>query len=119
MGSSMLLHHPAMEAEDVRLAAEAVHGAIRAERIVLFGSFAGGTVHRCSDIDLLIVAPRDAWRERARHEEIGRLYLALPRLNRAVDLLLFTPDEIATWRDARNHVIGRALRQGVTLYERS
>ena len=37
MGSGMLLHHPAIEADDVRLAAEAVHDAIRAEWIVLFG----------------------------------------------------------------------------------
>jgi hypothetical protein len=35
------------------------------------------------------------------------------------DLLVYTPAEIEEWRSSRNHVIGRALREGKLLYERS
>ncbi|MGH7565020.1 MAG: hypothetical protein ACREK5_11465 [Gemmatimonadota bacterium] len=37
----------------------------------------------------------------------------------AKDILLYSADELERWRDSPNHIIGRALRQGRVLYERS
>ncbi|MDD2201334.1 MAG: nucleotidyltransferase domain-containing protein [Firmicutes bacterium] len=33
-----------------------------------------------------------------------------------VDILVYSREEVDRWRDSRNHVIGRALREGVVLY---
>ena len=34
-------------------------------------------------------------------------------------VLVYSSDEVERWRESRNHVVGRALREGRVLYERS
>ena len=86
-------------------------------KIILFGSHARGTARADSDLDFLIVedGPFDA--QRSRRGEITRLGNILFDYFIPMDFLVFTPQEIDKWKDAKNHVIAHALREGRTLYE--
>jgi hypothetical protein len=44
------------------------------------------------------------------------LWRALSQFPVAKDILVYSQDEVEKWRDARNHVIARALREGRVLY---
>ena len=96
-----------------RLAAE-----YRPIRIVLFGSYAKGNPGLDSDVDLLVVERGDFGHDRSRRQEAGRIRRSLRGFNVGVDILVFSEAEIAKWRDSLNHVVGRALREGKTLYVR-
>jgi predicted nucleotidyltransferase len=87
------------------------------ERIILFGSQARGDARPDSDFDLLIV--QAARPGNSRWQDLQSLRQALRRFPIAKDLLLFRPAEFDYWRESLNHVIGRALREGRLLYERS
>jgi hypothetical protein len=56
---------------------------------------------------------------KARRHRLGRLYCTLGHLPISKDLLLYTPEEVETWRGTRNHVIAQALREGRIVYERA
>ncbi|GAA4469200.1 nucleotidyltransferase domain-containing protein [Phytohabitans houttuyneae] len=76
------------------------------DEIVLFGSWAKGTTHRYSDIDILVIGPFTAspWlRDRELRE-------ALRELPVAVDLHLLTPREMAV-ESARPHTYLNTLRE--------
>lgn len=85
--------------------------------IVLFGSQARGDAGPDSDWDFLIIGDADP--QESRRCRLGRLYCALGHLPVSKDLLLYTPEEVDTWRGARNHVIAQALREGRIVYERA
>jgi predicted nucleotidyltransferase len=85
------------------------------QRLILFGSYARGDAREGSDLDLLIVAPSDEprWRRAV------PVYRLLVGLGVPKEIVWWTPDEIAEWRDVRSHFIYRALREGKVLYEKS
>lgn len=85
--------------------------------ILLFGSQARGDAGPDSDWDFLIIGEGDP--QESRRRRLGRLYCALGHLPISKDLLLYTPEEVETWRGARNHVIAQALREGRVVYERA
>jgi predicted nucleotidyltransferase len=89
------------------------------EQIILFGSYARGHAGPDSDLDLLVIERGQFSQERSRHAEIKRIRRALWDFRVPIDLLVYTTDEIAQWRDSVNHIIARSLREGRTLYERS
>lgn len=99
----------------VEILAEAAHPL----RVILFGSRARGTAAPDADADLLIVQAEEDAVHRSRWRELQRLRTALRAVPGAKDLLLFRPQEFNYWRNSLNHVIGRALREGITLYERA
>jgi hypothetical protein len=45
-----------------------------------------------------------------------RIWRALAGFTVAKDILVYSHEEVERWRGARNHVIGRALREGRLLY---
>ena len=47
-----------------------------------------------------------------------RLWRVLAAFDAPADLLVYSRDEVAYWRDSCNHVLARALREGKVLYER-
>ena len=104
---------------DARTMADAIRLDCNPQQIILFGSVATGKDRADSDIDLLIVQPRERWQKQARHQEIGRLRRALPRVGKSIDLLLYTPAEVERWRDAPNHLVHEAVHHGRMLYERA
>lgn len=88
------------------------------EQIYLFGSYARGQAGEDSDLDLLIIEKDGFGPTRSRRSEMGRLWRALARFRVPKDILVYTPEEIARWRDSKYHVIAHALKEGKLLYER-
>ena len=84
--------------------------AVDPERIVLFGSAARGDMRAKSDLDILVV--KDSENPRAVAQKI---YGDLPLKLRGVDVVVASR---ARLKDAWG-VIGRALQEGRTLYERT
>ena len=88
------------------------------ERVILFGSHARDRAGTDSDVDLLIVKDRPFGPKDSRRDEMARLSRLLAHFPVAQDILVFTSEEVERWRDTRNHVVARALREGEVLYER-
>ena len=82
-------------------------------KAILFGSRARGEASRHSDVDLILVQRTD-WRFLDRYDPLlYELNLALPEV--AVDLLIYTPEELAHMANRR--FVARALREGQVIYE--
>ena len=84
------------------------------ERITLFGSRARGEADERSDVDLLVVAPVADRREAA--IAIRRRLRDVPE---AKDIIVTTPEEVASRGDLVGDILRPALREGKALYERS
>ncbi len=91
---------------------------VQPEAIILFGSYATGQARPDSDVDLLIVQAAPFGPQRDRRKEMTRLWRALDRFIVAKDILVYSRDEVEQWRNSRNHIIARALREGKVLYGR-
>jgi len=88
------------------------------EAIVLFGSYATGQATPDSDVDLLVIEADPFGPGRDRCQEMVKLWRALARFGVAKDILVYSRGEVEHWRNARNHVIAKALREGKVLYGR-
>ena len=83
-------------------------------KIVLFGSYATGTPTPDSDVDLLVVMESD----RPRHKRAAPLKLLFRPVPCAMDIVVYTPEEVRRWDGTVNHVLTEILRTGRVLYER-
>jgi predicted nucleotidyltransferase len=101
--------------EMTRAIVEAVHP----EQIILFGSRARGQARSSSDIDLLVVESEPFTALRSRRKEMARVCRALARYAVPIDILVYSRDELAHWQYSNSHIVGRALRDGKVLYDRS
>ena len=88
------------------------------EQVILFGSRARGDARADSDVDLIVVEAEPFGKTRSRRRESTRILLALFDFEVPIDILLYSRDEIAYWRNSLNHVLARAVREGRVLYER-
>ena len=89
---------------------------IHPRQIILFGSRARGDARPDSDLDLLIIE-RESFAHRSRRSEIARIRRLLKDLDCPKDILVFDEEEARRWRQAPNHVVARAMREGIVLYE--
>lgn len=105
-------------AELMQAVVDATVEAVDPARIILFGSRARGDSRVDSDLDLLVVEREPFSPRRSREAELKKIRRALWRIPVPVDVLVYSLVEVEEWRDSPNHVIGRSLREGVTLYER-
>ncbi len=85
------------------------------ERIILFGSHAGGTPTGDSDLDLLVVMPLEGSR-RAKANEID---LALADRTVPLDVIVVTPDQFERQRNVIGTIICEAVHEGRVIYERA
>lgn len=85
-----------------------------ANKAVVFGSHARGEADQYSDLDLVIVteSPRPFLE---RHRDFSALFDIWPR---GLDLLIYTPGEIAQMLAQDNSFLQRALEEGVVIYEK-
>lgn len=84
------------------------------EKIILFGSLASGATDYAHDIDLLVIKKTDKnpW-QRAR--EVNSLF----DHSAPIDLLVYTPEEIAARIEMNDFFILDIMEHGKVVYERS
>lgn len=109
---------PRMTLDDLRTLADQIVRVADPLKVILLGSRARGTERADSDIDLLVVAERPINKPWSRRKTIGNMYRSITSFGVPVDILLFTPDEVSRWQNARNHIVHKALTEGAVLYER-
>lgn len=104
----------AMSAPIIQEMVSRIAGQFHPQKIILFGSRARGETCQDSDVDLLIIAPstEPRWRRAV------AVYRLLAGLGVPKDIVWWTPEEIAEWREVKSHFIHTALREGKVLYEK-
>ena len=84
-----------------------------AQKIMLFGSTAKGSVDKYSDIDIMVIKKTDRpFVKRLRDVAL------LCDLDEPVDILVYTPEEIEEMKRAGNVFIEEVFSGGRVLYER-
>lgn len=96
-------------------AIQKIVGALKPEKIILFGSFAYGNPTPDSDVDLLIIlqtelAPKD------RSWQVSKLLIPRPF---PLDILVKTPQEMALSLKNKDYLIEEIVSKGIILYERA
>jgi len=101
-------------AKNIREVARRIGETIGAERVILFGSHAKGHAADDSDVDLLIIAESDL----PRHKRSRDLYKLFQPHPFAMDLIVYTPEEVARANRSEVSFVSTVLREGKTLYVR-
>ena len=83
-------------------------------RIILFGSYAYGTPHQDSDIDILVIMETD----RPLHKRPAAINRALAGLLIPKDILVYTPAEVDDLKDVPQAFVTQILKKGVVVYEK-
>lgn len=82
------------------------------EKIILFGSYASGNAHEGSDLDFLLVKQTD---ENPLNRAAG-LRKSLRDFLLPMDILVYTPSEIAKDKEQKFTLIHDVLKSGKVLY---
>lgn len=84
-------------------------------KLIVFGSYIKGTMHRNSDLDLLVVTENDV--ENPRRESI-RIRRSLKGIQMPMDILVVGKARLRELADAPGLIYREALRTGRVVYER-
>lgn len=98
---------------DLNEVTERIRRIAHPSKIILFGSRARGENQMNSDWDFLVIAESDL----PRHKRSSPLYGALSDMPAGMDILVYTPDEVAEWSNVPQALITTAIREGKVLYE--
>ena len=96
-------------------AVQKIVGALKPEKIILFGSFAYGNPTSDSDVDLLIILQTELG-SKDRSWQVSRLLIPRPF---PLDILVKTPQEIALALKNKDYFIQEIISKGIILYERA
>jgi len=83
----------------------------RPEKIVLYGSLAGGKVNRWSDLDLMIIKNT----KKRFYDRIGEV-LQLTKPRQPLDVLVYTPEEYQQMKQDSWFVGEEIAKKGKTIY---
>ena len=97
---------------EIKRVAERMAIAVNAEQVILFGSYARGDATEKSDVDLLIIAESDLPRFKRSRE----LYKLLKPHPFAMDIIVYTPQEIENGKKTDVSFVSTVLKEGKTLY---
>ena len=100
--------------QDIKQVATHMGKAINAERAILFGSYARGEATERSDVDIMFVAESDL----PRFKRSRVLYKLLTPYPFAMDLVVYTPQEIEKGGKSSVSFVSNVLKEGKTLYVR-
>ena len=104
-----------MRKQTIREVARRIGNEAHPEKVILFGSYAGGHPRLDSDVDLLVIM-RSRKRPTDRAAALSRLLEPRPF---PIDLLVRTPQEIRRRLSMGDSFIREILRHGRVLYDRS
>ncbi len=113
VGSSRVRRYrpPDIPLAAIRRYAQQIAERFKPEKIILFGSYAYGTPHEASDVDLLVVMPA------ANHvSQAVRIRLALPAPF-PMDLLVRTPEKLRRGLEEADWFLREIAGKGKVLYE--
>jgi predicted nucleotidyltransferase len=100
--------------DEIEKIARTIGQAAHAERVILFGSQARGTPVDSSDVDLLVIAESN----QPRHKRSRDLYRRIRPYPFAMDILVYTPQEVQRGNTTPVSFISQVLREGKTVYVR-
>jgi len=103
-----------IEQADIERVGKEIGEAARAERVILFGSYANGRMTADSDVDFLVVAES----ELPRHKRSRELYRLIRSHRFPMDIIVYTPDEVRRGSRTPVSFISQVLREGRTVYAR-
>jgi len=103
-----------MNKETIRQIVDVITAHLSPRRVILFGSYARGEAGPDSDLDLFVELdpPLSA---RGRGSQIKRLFDPYPG---PMDVVVYSPKEVAYWKQAPASLVATILREGTVLYER-
>jgi len=87
---------------------------VQPQKIILFGSRARGDARPKSDFDVLVIKQSSE----PSYRRDAPLYVALAGLPVEVEVLVYTPEEVAEWAQVPQAFVTTATREGKTIYER-
>ena len=99
---------------DIEQVARDIGKAAHAERVVLFGSYANGHATESSDVDFLVIAES----EQPRHKRSRELYRRIHPHRFAMDIIVYTPDEVSRGSRTPVSFVSQVIREGKTVYVR-
>jgi predicted nucleotidyltransferase len=104
-----------VDLRDIQRYCDAIASEFAPEKIILFGSHAYGEPHRDSDVDVLVVLPRERWRSHRPSLAIRqRIAAGFP-----VDILVKEPREMARRLRDGDSVLREIVEKGRVMYEAS
>ncbi len=80
--------------------------------IIVFGSVANGTSTEDSDLDIAVILESDL----SEHERNVDVRVCIGPIGMAMDLLVFTPEEVESYRTDRNSIVSEILNTGEVVY---
>ena len=99
---------------EIETVARTIGETARAERVILFGSYARGVATEESDVDLLVVAESDL----PRHKRSRELYRLIRPHPFAMDIVVYTPQEVCRGSSTPVSFVSQVLREGKPVYVR-
>jgi predicted nucleotidyltransferase len=97
--------------QKIKKYARLVKKELRADKVILFGSFARGDINEGSDIDILVIAPfKEPFLAR-----IGKLLDINDKFNLPIEPLGYTPGQIKAMKKRKNPFIMKVLKEGRVL----
>jgi uncharacterized protein len=99
-----------VDREEIEALVERIAAAFRLERVILFGSYARGTLTPGSDVDLLIVLPFEGKAWQVATEIRRRARPTFP-----VDLLVRSPEQVRERASRQGTFLHEVLREGGSL----
>ncbi len=85
------------------------------EKIIVFGSYAGGNTTPSSDLDVLVIIKAS---HIPRHERSIPISLALSHIIFPMDILVYTEEEVEEWSDVPQAFITSVVKKGRVIYEK-
>ena len=104
-----------VQEEEIRRVAKRIGEATQAQQVVLFGSYARGQVTPDSDVDLMVIAESELPRFK-RSRALYKLFRPYPPFS--MDLVVYTPEEVARGKRSSCSFVSRVLQEGKTVYAR-
>ena len=98
---------------DIQALADQIAREFKPDKIILFGSHARGQTGPDSDVDLLVIMPRDG---RSAHQQAAEVYFKC-RSPFPVDILVRTAEEFEERQHMNDWFMRDIAREGIILYE--